>query len=42
MHATTQVDKILARMDEEPKPLVWRIRARVGDRVKWYKDVDEV
>jgi len=42
MQVTTQVDKILARMDEEPKPLAWRIRARVGDRVKWYKDVDEV
>lgn len=26
----------------EPKTLAWRLRARVGDRVKWYKDVDEV
>jgi hypothetical protein len=41
-HVTQQVDTILARMDAEPKPLAWRIRARVGDRVKWYKDVDEV
>ena len=24
------------------EPLAWRLRARVGDRVKWYKDVDEV
>ena len=37
-----QVDVILKRMNDEPKPLPWRIRDRVGDRVKWYKDVDEV
>jgi len=39
---TTQVNDILARLEQEPKPLAWRLRARVGDRVKWYKDVDEV
>lgn len=38
----SQVDMILKRLNEEPKPLAWRIRDRVGDRVKWYKDVDEV
>ncbi|WKZ35433.1 MAG: hypothetical protein QY332_17615 [Anaerolineales bacterium] len=37
-----QVDNILARLNDEPKPLAWRIRDRVGDRVKWYKEVDEV
>lgn len=41
-HVGQQVAGILARMDSAPKPLAWRIRARVGDRVKWYKDVDEV
>lgn len=38
----TQVNTILKRLNDEPKPLAWRIRDRVGDRVKWYKDVDEV
>jgi hypothetical protein len=38
----TQVNGALARIEEEPKALAWRLRARVGDRVKWYKDVDEV
>ncbi len=38
----SQVDAILARLESEPKPLAWKIRNRVGDRVKWYKDVDEV
>ena len=38
----SQVNHALARIEREPKPLAWRLRARVGDRVKWYKDVDEV
>jgi len=38
----SQVEAALARIEAEPKPLAWRLRARVGDRVKWYKDVDEV
>jgi len=38
----SQVKAALRRIDQEPKPLAWRLRARVGDRVKWYKDVDEV
>jgi hypothetical protein len=37
-----QVNKTLARIESEPKTLAWRLRSRVGDRVKWYKDVDEV
>ena len=37
-----QVNKALARLNNEPKSLAWRMRDRVGDRVKWYKDVDEV
>jgi hypothetical protein len=38
----SQVNAILKHLNDEPKPLAWRIRDRVGDRVKWYKDVDEV
>jgi hypothetical protein len=37
-----QVKAALARIEQEPKSLAWRLRARVGDRVKWYNDVDEV
>ena len=39
---TTQVEAAQARLDEEPKSLAWRLRAKVGDRFKWYKEVDEV
>lgn len=37
-----QVDKSLASIEAEPKSRGWKLRARIGDRVKWYKDVDEV
>jgi hypothetical protein len=42
IHITSQVEAALARIESEPKPFAWRLRSRVGDRVKWYKDVDEV
>jgi hypothetical protein len=38
----SQVKGALSRIEQEPKSFAWRLRARVGDRVKWYKDVDEV
>lgn len=37
-----QVATLEARLDREPKSFSWRARARVGDRVKWWNDVDEV
>jgi len=42
MKVESQVTVALARLENEQKPLAWKLRARVGDRVKWYKDVDEV
>ncbi len=41
-HVGKQVEAALKRIEAEPKPVAWRLRDRVGDRVKWYKDVDEV
>ncbi len=38
----SQVKDAMARLEAEPKTMGWKLRARVGDRVKWYKDVDEV
>lgn len=37
-----QITVLANRFEREPKPLGWRLRAKVGDRVKWYKDVEEV
>jgi hypothetical protein len=37
-----QVGGLHRRLDAEPKPLAWRLRARIGERMKWYNDVEEV
>jgi hypothetical protein len=39
VEATTSLK---SRIDSEPKPMAWRMRARVGDRRQWWTDVDEV
>jgi hypothetical protein len=37
-----QVDLALERIEREPKSIGWRMRARIGDRKKWYRDVSEL
>lgn len=37
-----RVTQALSVIQAEPKTMAWKMRARVGDRVKWYKEVDEV
>jgi hypothetical protein len=37
-----QVAAIRERIDTEPKSTGWKIRAKVGDRKKWYREVDEL
>jgi len=37
-----QVDAALARIEAEPKSMGWKMRARIGDRKKWYQDVGEL
>jgi hypothetical protein len=37
-----QVGRILTRIGSEPKSLGWKVRARLGDRKKWYRDVGEL
>lgn len=39
---TTRIHELSARIDAAPKTLRWKTRARVGERVKWYKDVEEL
>ena len=41
-HVDQQVETAMVRIEKEPKSMAWRLRSRVGDRVKWYKDVEEV
>lgn len=37
-----RIGELFTRLDDEAKPLAWRVRARVGDRVQWYEVPDEV
>jgi hypothetical protein len=37
-----RLDALWARVDAEPKTRKWKLRARVGDRVRWYEEPDEV
>ena len=36
----TRVAALQARMDEYPKGTKWRLRAKVGDKKRWYKAID--
>jgi hypothetical protein len=38
----SKVDNALSRMEAEPKSMGWKVRSKIGDRVKWYQEVDEV
>lgn len=37
-----QVDHALNAINAAPKSLGWKLRDKIGDKVKWYKDVAEV
>jgi hypothetical protein len=38
----SRVSAIEAAMSAAPKPTRWKLRARVGDRVRWYEEPDEI
>jgi hypothetical protein len=37
-----RIHELERRIEAEPKTLRWKARARIGERVKWYKDVEEL
>lgn len=37
-----RIKQLLKHIEAEPKTLRWKARAKVGERVKWYKDVEEL
>jgi hypothetical protein len=37
-----QVQAALDRVEAEPKSMSWKLRAKIGDRKKWYRDVGEL
>jgi hypothetical protein len=38
----SRVQAIQKAFEEMPKPIAWQLRDRVGTRVKWYIEVEEV
>lgn len=40
--ALTRLLELFERIEHEPKTLAWKVRARVGDRVRWYELPEEV
>jgi hypothetical protein len=36
-----RLERLRARIEAEPKPMKWRIRNQVGDRVRWYAEPEE-
>jgi hypothetical protein len=37
-----RINQLITLIEGEPKSLAWKIRAKIGTKVKWYTDVDEV
>jgi len=37
-----QVRAALDRIEAQPKSMSWKLRAKIGDRKKWYRDVSEL
>jgi hypothetical protein len=37
-----QVDAAMQRIEDVPKSMGWRMRAKIGDRKKWYREVSEL
>jgi hypothetical protein len=38
----SRLDDLRKRIDAEPKSTRWKLRARVGERVRWYEDPEEI
>jgi hypothetical protein len=37
-----RIEKLLGTIEREEKSLSWKLRAKVGEKKKWYRDVEEV
>jgi hypothetical protein len=41
-NAAKEIDRLRGQIEQEPKGLRWRARAKVGDRARWYELPEEV
>jgi hypothetical protein len=39
---TSKIAALRDRIDKEPKTRGWKIRSQIGEKRKWYRDVDEL
>ena len=39
---TGEIDRLRSRIDEQPKSMRWKVRAKVGERMRWYELPEEV
>lgn len=37
-----KVDALMDYVEKEPKSMKWKLRAKIGPKVKWYQEVDEI
>ena len=37
-----RIHQLQERIESQPKTAKWKLRSRIGERVKWYKDVEEL
>jgi len=37
-----KIDQLLKDIEQEPKSFKWKIRAKIGTKQKWYKDVEDI
>jgi hypothetical protein len=40
-HVCAQIDRYLTSLEEQPKTRSWKVRARIGERKRWYELPDE-
>ena len=38
----SRLDELWSAVEAHPKPLKWKLRAQVGDRMRWYELPEEV
>ncbi|MBP1704083.1 MAG: hypothetical protein H6Q38_3190 [Chloroflexi bacterium] len=37
-----RITSLLSAIEATPKTMRWKVRSAIGDKVKWYKDVEEL
>ena len=39
---SSKIDSILATIENKPKSTSWKMRARIGEKKKWYRTVEQL